>query len=105
MTQATLIDRNISSARTALTEFGEDSSLMVARPGKANLCCCLPLCWFTVPEGFYALVSRFGKEELYNGTSIIWPAGLHIGPPWLRVSHFCNEAEYDFQYSSERVQD
>ena len=91
-----LRDLNIRSVMSALVKFGEDSSLMVARPGKPKLCCCLPMCWFTVPEGFYALVTRFGKEELYNDASIVWPAGLHVGPPWLRVSHLVTKQSMIF---------
>ncbi|KAL3773476.1 hypothetical protein ACHAWO_012737 [Cyclotella atomus] len=62
---------------------------MVARPGKRL--CCFPLFWFTIPEGFYALVTRHGAHQPYkdaNGKqSPVWPSGLHLGPPWLKVSH------------------
>eukprot|EP00970_Alexandrium_tamarense_P002678 scaffold376_cov199-Alexandrium_tamarense.AAC.2 len=62
---------------------------MVARPGK--ICCMFPLFWFTIPEGFYALVTRHGAHEPYTDasgkTSPVWPSGLHVGPPWLKVSH------------------
>ena len=62
---------------------------MVARPGKRL--CCFPLFWFTIPEGFYALVTRHGAHEDYidaeGKKSPVWPSGLHLGPPWLKVSH------------------
>jgi len=50
-----------------------------------------PLFWFTIPEGFYALVTRHGAHQDYVDSkgkkSPVWPSGLHLGPPWLKVSH------------------
>ena len=68
--------------------------------------------WFTIPEGFYGLVTRRGAPADYvvstgsrgrrrrgggggggieeggrSKPSPVWPSGLHFGPPWLRVSH------------------
>ena len=37
-----------------------------------------------MPDGCYALVTRFGKDENYSDGNPIWPAGLHFGPPWVR---------------------
>jgi len=69
--------------------FGEDSSLIIARP-RGSTCSCSSF-WFTVPEGFYAIVTRHGIQQDYkdaNGEkSCVWPPGFHIGPPWLKVSH------------------
>jgi len=59
----------------------------------------LPAFWFTVPEGFYALVTRFGKEEMYPGSgppSPCWPSGIHFGPPWLKVSHLVTKQSMVF---------
>lgn len=41
--------------------------------------------WFCVPDGCYALVTRFGKDENYDEGKPIWPAGFHFGAPWLKV--------------------
>jgi len=81
--------RDIPDAGVANTVFGSDTSIMVARPGKT--CCAFPLFWFTIPEGFYALVTKHGAHQPYvdsNGkSSPVWPSGMHLGPPWLKVSH------------------
>lgn len=59
---------------------------MVARPKRR------PFFHFTIPEGFYALVTRHGahavhKDQSTGTQSPVWPSGLHLGPPWLKVSH------------------
>jgi len=86
---ATLASVDIHDAGEANAVFGGDTSVMVARPGK--ICCAFPLFWFTIPEGFYALVTRHGAHEEYVDSkgkkSPVWPSGLHLGPPWLKVSH------------------
>ena len=59
--------------------FGVSKGVIVCAPGR-------PLRpWFTVPDGCYALVTRFGKDEDYAEGQPIWPAGFHFGPPWLKV--------------------
>eukprot|EP00581_Thalassiosira_minuscula_P016991 CAMPEP_0183715556 /NCGR_PEP_ID=MMETSP0737-20130205/9716_1 /TAXON_ID=385413 /ORGANISM="Thalassiosira miniscula, Strain CCMP1093" /LENGTH=587 /DNA_ID=CAMNT_0025944657 /DNA_START=10 /DNA_END=1774 /DNA_ORIENTATION=+ len=86
---ATLSSVDIRDAGAANSVFGGDTSVMVARPGK--ICCAFPLFWFTIPEGFYALVTRHGAHQDYVDSkgkkSPVWPSGLHLGPPWLKVSH------------------
>lgn len=91
-----LRSEDIPNVGSAGKLFGEDTSLMSARPGKNNLCCCLPTFWFTVPEGYYALVSRFGAEQDYSEDNPVWPSGLHIGPPWLRVTHLVTKQSMVF---------
>eukprot|EP00585_Thalassiosira_rotula_P004909 CAMPEP_0196148994 /NCGR_PEP_ID=MMETSP0910-20130528/28843_1 /TAXON_ID=49265 /ORGANISM="Thalassiosira rotula, Strain GSO102" /LENGTH=83 /DNA_ID=CAMNT_0041411823 /DNA_START=73 /DNA_END=320 /DNA_ORIENTATION=- len=59
----TLASVDIHDAGEANAVFGGDTSVMVARPGK--ICCAFPLFWFTIPEGFYALVTRHGAHEEY----------------------------------------
>ena len=59
---------------------------MVARPKRH------PFFHFTIPEGFYDLVTRHGAHAVYTDSSTgkqspVWPSGLHLGPPWLKVSH------------------
>lgn len=75
-----LTSKEIKNVNYANVEFGEDTSLMVARPDMSSFCCCLPLPWISVPEGYYALVTRFGKEEICPETdSYVWPSGFHLG--------------------------
>ena len=60
--------------------FGKSKGVIVCAPGR-------PLRpWFSVPDGCYALVTRFGKDEDYAEGQPIWPAGFHFGPPWLKVA-------------------
>ena len=69
--------------------------------------CCGALFWFTIPDGFYALVTRHGALEDYTYTidsttgqqtkkSPVWPCGLHYGPPWLQVSHLVTKQDIVF---------
>lgn len=85
----TLTSTDIWSVGKANQKFGEDKSLLIARPGKKIWR--FPSFWFTIPEGFYALVTRHGALEYTkdrNGNKTpLWPAGFHYGPPWLKVSH------------------
>jgi len=78
-----LRSRNIKTVSDADQIFGEDTSVIVARPGRERC----SLFWFTIPEGFYALVTRHGSDEDFGDGKPIWPSGLHLGPPWLKVSH------------------
>ena len=106
---------DINGSYEALTAFGEDVSLIIARPRKRS--CCNNF-WFTIPDGFYGIVTRHGVqvdfEDMLGNRSCVWPSGLHIGvsvddtcntislftpsicltnlylfqqPPWLKVSH------------------
>ena len=97
----TLTSADIRSVSEANSVFGEDRALVVARPGRGRCCCLLPLCWFTVPEGFYALVTRHGATALFKDSQTgketpIWPSGLHVGPPWLKVSHLVTKQSIVF---------
>lgn len=67
------------AGRPQVELFGQSKGVLVCAPGR-------PLRpWFTVPDGCYALVTRFGKDEDYAEGQPIWPAGFHFGPPWLKV--------------------
>uniref|UniRef100_A0A7S4NII5 Band 7 domain-containing protein n=1 Tax=Odontella aurita TaxID=265563 RepID=A0A7S4NII5_9STRA len=95
----TLSSADIPTTGSANVWFGSDTSLLVARPGKP--CCSFPLFWFTVPEGFYALVTRHGATELYQppgggDPTPVWPPGLHLGPPWMKVSHLVTKQSVVF---------
>lgn len=85
----------ISSVSKANRLFGEDKSLLLARPTRRKASF-----WFTVPEGFYALVTRHGALEYYKDSNgektCVWPSGLHLGPPWLRVSQLVTKQSIVF---------
>ncbi|KAL7517890.1 hypothetical protein ACHAWX_002765, partial [Stephanocyclus meneghinianus] len=96
---STLSSVDIRSAGEANVVFGSDTSVMVARIRNPR-CCRFPVFWFTVPDGFYALVTRHGAHEPYidgNGRKFpVWPSGLHVGPPWLKVSHLVTKQSMMF---------
>jgi len=84
-----LTSDDIPSCEAANSNFGEESSLVLAWP--SEICrSCSPF-WFTVPEGFYALVSRHGSQQDYidsnRNISCVWPPGVHFGMPCRKVSH------------------
>lgn len=90
-----LSSNDIFDCDTAIHAFGEDTSLVIARPSTS--CCSCAKFWFTVPEGFYAIVTRHGAQEDYvysNGNnSCVWPPGVHFGAPWLKVSHLVTKQD------------
>jgi len=74
----------ITSTSDATRAFGEDPGLIIARPNRSIY---NPV-YFTVPEGFYALVSDFGRIIDYEGPAgktETWPAGFHWGHPFKKV--------------------
>jgi len=76
-----LYSRDVSSVSEVSRLFGEDKGLLVIRPGR-------PIRpWFTIPEGGYALVTRFGQDLDYDDGRPVWPAGFFWGPPWVQVSN------------------
>jgi len=70
--------------------FGREKGLLVARPGRYFR----P--WFSVPEGCYALVTRFGKDFDHSSGSPVWPAGFHFGHPWIKVSRLVSKQSVVF---------
>jgi len=79
MQKTDLITEEIGDAGDAVELFGANKGLLVCRPGRSVR----P--YFSVPDGCFALVTRFGKDEDYEDGNPIWPAGFHFGPPWLKV--------------------
>lgn len=85
-----LRSRDLRSVAEAIDAFGEDGGLLVCRIRRARCCASFSSVapCFMIPEGFHALVQSSGKDVNYGGEqgSATWPAGLHWGVPWLRVS-------------------
>eukprot|EP00591_Stephanopyxis_turris_P011255 CAMPEP_0195526976 /NCGR_PEP_ID=MMETSP0794_2-20130614/28347_1 /TAXON_ID=515487 /ORGANISM="Stephanopyxis turris, Strain CCMP 815" /LENGTH=528 /DNA_ID=CAMNT_0040657779 /DNA_START=75 /DNA_END=1661 /DNA_ORIENTATION=- len=88
----TLTSKDIRNVGIANEEFGKDKSLLIARPGRDLFGCF----WFTVPEGFYALVTSHGADKDYAPGNPVWPSGLYFGPPWLKVSHLVTKQSMMF---------
>lgn len=74
----------INSVAAAVDAFEEKEGLMLCQIQPSSLFSRM-VPFFTVPEGYYALVQRGGRFADYHGSST-WPAGIHFGPPWMRVS-------------------
>lgn len=72
----------LNSVAEAVAAFEENDGLLLCRVRQSAMAKFTP--FFSVPEGYYALVQRGGKFEDFRGSST-WPAGLHFGPPWMRV--------------------
>jgi regulator of protease activity HflC (stomatin/prohibitin superfamily) len=84
-TMATTLYSDSTSLSRASTRFSTEPGLLLLRPNrglKPYIC---------IPSGMYALVSRHGADEEYldkvtGRSSIVWPAGMHIVPPWVKIS-------------------
>lgn len=72
----------LNSVAEAVHAFEENDGLLLCQVQPSAISKVIP--FFTVPEGYYALVQRGGQFEDFRGSST-WPAGLHFGPPWMRV--------------------
>mmetsp|Transcript_52651 Transcript_52651/g.87479 ORF Transcript_52651/g.87479 Transcript_52651/m.87479 type:complete len:496 (-) Transcript_52651:277-1764(-) len=79
---ASLYSRDVSSVAQSNELFGSEKGLLVIRPGRSIR----P--WFTIPEGGYALVTRFGQDLPYEDDRPVWPAGFYWGMPWMKVQNF-----------------
>jgi len=76
-----LYSREVRSPEDVTALFGTDKGLLVCRPGR-------PLRpWFMIPEGGYALVTKFGKDLDYDDGKPVWPAGFYWGAPWVKVEN------------------
>ena len=71
-------------------QFGNEKGLLVVRPGRSIM----P--FFSVPEGAYALVTRFGKDYDHRSGSCVWPAGFHWGAPWVKVMNLVSKQSVVF---------
>mmetsp|Transcript_106597 Transcript_106597/g.308904 ORF Transcript_106597/g.308904 Transcript_106597/m.308904 type:complete len:509 (+) Transcript_106597:302-1828(+) len=88
--EITLSTRQITNTGDATRAFGEDPGLIIARPGRPVT---NPF-FFTVPEGFHALVSSWGRIVDYegeNGPTDCWPPGFHWGHPMTKVLYLVTQ--------------
>ncbi len=85
-----LYSKDIRSSGQADDLFGTEKGLLVCRPGR------WVMPWFCVPDGCYALVTKFGKDEDYAPNKPVWPAGFHFGPPWKKVSNLVTKQSVVF---------
>lgn len=75
-----LVAMNIPFPMWADHYFGRTPGLIIARPGRNS---CKP--YFTIPAGYYAIVSSYGAEIDFDDTTPLWPAGFHFGSPFTQV--------------------
>jgi hypothetical protein len=91
---------DIHGSSDANRAFGEDESLLVARPGKN---CCSSF-WFTIPDGFYAIVTNHGVQVDYEDTdgtkSCVWPPGLHLGVSSISCNRIISLFLYELKLST-----
>lgn len=85
-----LYSEDIPSVSAASELFGRCKGLLVVRPGRAIR----P--WFAVPEGSYALVTRFGKDHDHPSGSPVWPPGFYFGGPWVKVQNLVSKQSVVF---------
>lgn len=86
----TLYSKDITTTGLATELFGSEKGLLVARPGR------FIRPWFSIPEGCYAIVTRFGKDVKHSSGSWVWPPGFHWGPPWVKVRHVVSKQSVVF---------
>jgi regulator of protease activity HflC (stomatin/prohibitin superfamily) len=80
-----LYSRQVGIIESTSEVLGSDVGAVILRPTIST-----PYPWFDVPEGCYALVTKFGEEMLYPGSdngSYVWPPGRHYYPPWYKISN------------------
>ena len=81
---------DISSVSEATELFGREKGLLSVRPGRYLR----P--WFAVPEGCYALITRFGKDFNHVSGSPVWPPGFYYGWPWTKVTNLVTKQSVVF---------
>jgi regulator of protease activity HflC (stomatin/prohibitin superfamily) len=59
---------------------------IVPRRWASDCCCCCCCCWTSVPSGFSAIVSKWGKDTAGSEDDGSWDAGFHWLCPWHRVN-------------------
>jgi hypothetical protein len=75
-----LKEQEIGNAASAGRDFHEPG-LLVGLPSRGLM----P--YIVIPEGFYALVTTNGAEQVGPGGSKVWPSGYHTCAPWTKISH------------------
>lgn len=75
------VHREVHDVGDATKLFGTDKGLLVCRPGRYLR----P--WFSVPDGCYALVTKFGKDLDYADNNPVWPPGFYWGSPFVKVAN------------------
>lgn len=98
-----LVDLHISHIREAHKYVGLDPEFRGKRPGAhctpvtlipdrsmAEIGCCR-CCWVSIPEGFTAIVTRFGGNVQGTEPDGSWASGFHWFYPWNRVSRLVSK--------------
>jgi len=92
MAHTRLYSADVPSVSAAMAEFGENSGLLICRPGRSSF-----TSWFSVPEGAYAIVSKHGADIPFPETGkMIWPTGFHWGYPWQKVQYLITKQSVVF---------
>jgi len=93
-----LYSADLPSIDAASERFGRDKGLLVARPGR------FLRPWFSIPEGFYALVTRWNKDIDHPVHGPVWPANFYpYYPPWFKVSYLVSKQSVCFNMPVKEV--
>ena len=93
-----LYSDDLPSIDAASERFGRDKGLLVARPGRYMR----P--YFSIPEGFYALVTRWNKDIDHPVHGAVWPANFYpYYPPWYKVSNLISKQSVCFNMPVKEV--
>jgi len=68
---------------------------IVPRSSVSRLCC-VPMCWVSIPQGFAAIVSRFGADVTGEEEDGTFSAGFHCFWPWYRVNRLVSRQRIIF---------
>jgi len=93
----TLIELTVDHLRDAHGIIGERPNdaftplVLVPQGAMSTCCCCCPLCYVSIPEGFSAIVAKFGgivEGDMDDGT---WSPGCHCFSPLLSVDYLVSK--------------
>ena len=85
-----LYSKDVATTGEVARLFGEELGLLVCRPGR------FIRPWFSIPDGCYALVTKFGQDLDHASGAPVWPAGFHWGPPWVKVQNIVTKQSVVF---------
>jgi regulator of protease activity HflC (stomatin/prohibitin superfamily) len=91
-TLSEIVVHHIRDAHKVAGMQPEDFTPVVIVPmTSASQCCCCSLCWVSIPEGFSAIVSRFGADVPGSEKDGSWSSGFHCFYPWYSVNRLVSQ--------------
>jgi len=93
----TLVELTIHHVRDAHGIIGERPNnmftplVLVPQAAMTKCCCCCPLCYVAIPEGFSAIVAKFGGVVEGDNPDGTWSPGCHCFSPLLSVDYLVSK--------------